>query len=686
MPIRILLVLGAVLLALHAHAAPAEGPSRAFTGEDLFRLEVATDPQIAPDGRSVVYVRRSNDIMTDRARNTLWIIDVPAGTQAPLVAGPGSHMQPRWSPDGSRLAYISTGEEGAGAQLHVRWMKSGATVRLTGLPERPRNIAWSPDGRRIAYTMFVPDAPAALGRAPKRPDGAKWAEPLQVIDSVVYRIDGGGYLKPGHEQLFWIPAEGGAPVQLTFGAHSVRGGIAWAPDGRSVLFGANLSGDWQRDLLETELHEIDVDTRERRTLTHRKGPDNAPAVSPDGRWIAWIGFDDRELGYQNRQLNLMRRDGSGRRVLGATLDSSVGDPVWAADSRAVYASYDERGGTRVARFGLDGSVRVVADGLTGDGLDRPYTGGDFSVARNGTIAFTRGSTERPSDVWIARGRDARQLTRLNDSLLAGKRLGKVEAMPVVSPDGLAIDAWLVLPPGFDPARRYPLILEIHGGPYAAYAPAFSTDYQLYAAAGYVVLYANPRGSTSYGEAFANRIEKAYPGKDYDDLMAAVDTAIARGFVDADNLFVTGGSGGGVLTAWIVGMTDRFRAAATQKPVIDWSSFVLTADMSPLFARYWFGAYPWEDPDAYWKRSPLSLVGNVKTPTLVVVGSEDYRTPVSESEQYYMALQLRGVPTALVKVPGASHGGIAARPSQSAAKASAILAWFDRYRRHASGTD
>jgi dipeptidyl aminopeptidase/acylaminoacyl peptidase len=237
----------------------------------------------------------------------------------------------------------------------------------------------------------------------------------------------------------------------------------------------------------------------------------------------------------------------------------------------------------------------------------------------------------------------------------------------------------VTPPNFDPSKKYPLILEIHGGPFSAYGPTFATDMQLYAAAGYVVVYSNPRGSTSYGEAFANEIDRNYPSHDYDDLMSVVDAAVARGFVDDKRLYVTGGSGGGVLTAWIVGKTDRFRAAATQKPVINWTSEVLTTDGYTFMAAYWFGKMPWEDPQAYWARSPLSLVGNVKTPTLVVVGEQDDRTPPSEADQYFAALQLRGVPTGLVRVHGASHGGIAARPSQSAAKAQAILGWFDRYK-------
>jgi len=676
-------VLLAALVALPAFAATPTGPSRTLTGADLFQLEVAADPQIAPDGKTIVYVRRANDIMTDRTRSSLWSIDLASGEQTPLVTGSGSYSQPRWSPDGTRLAYMASSPGKGGAQLFVRWMKTNATTRVTGMPEAPRGMAWSPDGKRIAYTMLVPAKPAKLGEAPTKPAGAEWAKPLDVIDAVVYRTDEGGYLKPGHAQVFWVAADGGAPIQLTDGAHNIRGSLSWLADGSAVVFSANLGADWQRDISNTEVHAVALATRQVRTLTQRKGPDDAPSVSPDGKWIAYVGFDDKYLGYQNRSLSVMRVDGSDNRVLTASLDRSVGNPRWAADSRSIYVSYGERGGTSVARVQLDGSMRTLVTDLTGSGLDRPYSGGEFSVSRDGSVAFTRGTTLQPSNVWSTRGDKPRQWTQLNAALLGSKTLGSVQPLAVTGFDQLPIDAWMVTPPDFDPTHKYPLILEIHGGPFSAYGPTFSTDDQLYAAAGYVVVYANPRGSTGYGEEFANKIDKAYPGHDYDDLMAVVDAAIAKGSVDAQNLFVTGGSGGGVLTAWIVGKTDRFRAAAAQKPVINWASFVLTSDMTPMFARYWFGNFPWEDPSGYWARSPLSLVGNVKTPTLVVVGADDHRTPVSESEQYYEALQLRGIPTALVKVPGANHGGLAARPSQSAAKAAAILAWFGRYRSDAA---
>lgn len=675
-PLAILFAASA--LAAPAAAAPAAGPTRYLSGSDLFSLEWGSDPQISPDGRTIAYVRESNDIMTDKARPTIWLIDVATGQQHPLLAGSGAYFSPRWSPDGTRLAYVAA-EEGS-PQLYVRWMNSGESARITGLPNSPSALAWSPDGRRIAYSMFVPDDAPKLGNAPAKPEGAKWAEPLQLIDKVTYRFDAAGYLKPGYRQIFWVPADGGAPTQLTFGATNAGGQVSWAPDSRSIVFSADLSPNWEREPLQSEVYRVSIDGGAPVALTNRYGPDNSPVVSPDGRYIAWVGFDDKHLGYQDSRLSVMNIDGSNKRVLTNSLDRSVSSPVWAADSRSVYVQVEDRGVDKVERVGLDGSIHEVAGDMGFGEIDRPYAGGDFSVSKNGIVALTSGDPLHPNQIAVASGGRVRRLTQLSSSLLDSKVLGQVQKLPVRSEyDQRPIDAWMVTPPDYDPARKYPLILEIHGGPFSAYGPQFSTDDQLYAAHGYVVVYSNPRGSTSYGEEFANLIDKAYPGHDYDDLMSVVDAAIGTGHVDPNNLFVTGGSGGGVLTSWIVGKTDRFRAAAAQKPVIDWASWGLTADIASFSSPYWFAKRPWEDPMGYWQRSPLSLVGNVKTPTIVVVGSEDYRTPDSEAEQFYEALQLRGVPTMLVKVPGASHETLTDRPSQSAAKASAILAWFDRYR-------
>jgi dipeptidyl aminopeptidase/acylaminoacyl peptidase len=674
---RTLAPLAVLFAATAAISAPQTGPTRYFTGADLFNLEVATDPQISPDGKTIAYVRQTTDVMTDRMRNTIWLVDVATGQQRPLLAGPGSYSSPVWSPDGGRLAYVAS--EGGSAQLYVRWMTSGESARITGLPNSPNSLAWSPDGQRIAYSMFVPDDGARLGSTPAKPEGAKWADPLEFINAVTYRADGAGYFKPGYQQIFWVPADGGSPRQLTFGATNAGGQVSWTPDGQFVLFAANLAKDWERQPNQAEIYRLSISGGTPIALTNRPGPDFSPVVSPDGRLVAYLAAEDNGKFYARPDLYVMNLDGTGSRNLTASLDRGIEGAVWAADGRSVYVTYPDHGKNRVSRVGLDGSVRLIADGLTGSGLDRPYTGGEFSVAKNGAVAVTMAGYDRPSDLGIATGNGAlRRLTNFNTQLDA-KAMGQLRKLPVTSSfDQRPIDAWMILPPDFDPAKRYPLILEIHGGPQSAYGPNFSTDAQLYAAAGYIVLYTNPRGSTSYGEAFTNLIDKEYPGHDYDDLMSAVDAAIAGGNVDPSNLFVTGGSGGGVLTAWIVGKTDRFRAAATQKPVINYLSFALTTDFAAGFSPSWRKERPWEDPMTYWKYSPLSLVGNVKTPTLVVVGGDDYRTPVSESEQYYTALQTRGVPTALVKVPGVGHG-ITARPSQSAAKASAIIAWFEKYR-------
>jgi dipeptidyl aminopeptidase/acylaminoacyl peptidase len=665
-------------LLLFLTAAPAfaqDAPSRVFTGADLFNLEQASDPQISPDGSRIAYVRRSGDIMTDRMRSTIWLIDTRTGAQTPLAAGPGQHSSPRWSADGGRLAYVSTAE-GSAPQLHVRWMASGETARITGMPDSPKAIAWSRDGRQIAYLMRVPAQPLKLGSAPAKPEGATWAPPLEVIDRVTYRSDDAGYVKPGFDHVFVVDADGGAPRQVTFGSFADAGPLSWTPDGRSIVFSSNRRADWEREPQDSEVFAVDVASGAMTQLTKRFGPDAAATVSPDGSRIAYLGFDDTRRSNQNTVLYVMDRNGSGARALTSTLDRSIDSVVWGRDGRSLYVSYDDQARKKVARVTLDGRMTVLTDALAGGAsMDRPYTGGSFTVSDGGALAYTAGTATRPADVYLGE----RRLTRLNDTALANKTMGELRPLAVKAKDGRTIDSWLILPPNYREGARVPLILEIHGGPHTAYGPFFATDNQLYAAGGYAVLYTNPRGSTSYGAEFANLIDKNYPSEDADDLMAAVDAAIAAGVADPNNLFVTGGSGGGVLTSWLIGKTDRFKAAATQKPVINWVSEALTMDNTGFTSRYWFAKQPWEDPMSYWNRSPLSLVGNVKTPTLVVVGADDYRTPVSESEQYYAALQIRGVPTALVKVPGVGHGNFTSRPSQSAAKAAAILAWFDRYR-------
>ena len=365
-----------------------------------------------------------------------------------------------------------------------------------------------------------------------------------------------------------------------------------------------------------------------------------------------MGFDDRQLGYQATQLYVMDSDGSHPHSLTAALDRDAMSPRWLSDSKQLVFQYDDHGTTKIAAIDLSGKMRALADGVGGSDVTRPYSGGSFSIAPNGRFAFTKASATSPPV--LATGTSARDITTfgsLSANLLGQRTLGALEEINFdSSTDHRKMQGWIVKPPGFDPAKKYPFVLEIHGGPFAMYAPSFAAEIQLYAAAGYVVLYMNPRGSTGYGEEFGNLIHHDYPDKDYDDLMSGVDAVIGRGYIDTQRLFVTGGSGGGVLTAWIVGHTDRFRAAVVVKPVINWTSFVLTGDMNNFFYRYWFGEFPWDDVQAYWKRSPLAYVGNVKTPTMLMTGEADYRTPSSEAEQFYQALKLRKIDTARCAFP------------------------------------
>ncbi len=671
--------LGAVAVFLSFAAGAADMPeSRRLHSIDVFQLEYADDVQISPDGNRIVYVRTSYDIMSDRARRNLWVVNADGSNNRPLRSEAKNFMSPRWSPDGARLAYVSAAD--GSPQLYVRWMDSGQTALLTNLVKAPGAIAWSPDGKSIAFTQLVPYDKAPLAKAPPKPEGAQWAPPVKVVDSMVYRADGEGYLENGYSHVFVVSAEGGTPRQVTDGNFHHNGPLSFSPDGKRVVFSANRADDWELDPIESEVYSVDLQTLKLQQLTSRDGPDNSPVVSPDGKRIAYLGFDDKLQGYQVTHLYVADIDGQNSRVVTASFDRDIENPKWGADNRSLYFAFDERGVKKLGVATLDGKVSTLAEGLGGTDLGRPYTSGMYSVARNGRVAFTVNSPSRPADVAVAMNGATRTLTALNDDLFGNKTLGAVQEISwKSSADQREIQGWVITPPDFDASKKYPLILEIHGGPFTAYGPNYSTELQLMAAAGYVVLYTNPRGSTSYGEEFGNLIHHAYPGNDYDDLMSGVDELLKTGYVDEQNLFVTGGSGGGVLTAWIVGKTDRFRGAVVAKPVINWSSFVLTSDVTPFFYKYWFGAQPWEQPEAYWKRSPLSLVGNVKTPTMLLTGEADYRTPIGESEQYYQALKLRKVDTMMVRIPEASHGMVS-RPSNLIAKVDNILAWFERYRK------
>jgi dipeptidyl aminopeptidase/acylaminoacyl peptidase len=375
----------------------------------------------------------------------------------------------------------------------------------------------------------------------------------------------------------------------------------------------------------------------------------------------------------------MDLDGKNIRILSEDLDGDGNNLMWASDSKSIYYAYDERGIRKIGRATIKGKLSSVIAGLGGTTIGRPYLSGGFH-ALNNIIAFTHGTSDRPANVAMIIDDQIKILTNLNEDILAHRELGTVNEIKYQSSfDGQEIQGWYITPPDFDPAKKYPLILEIHGGPHLAYGPYFSAELQIMAAAGYIVFYDNYRGSLSYGEDFALLLQYKYSSKeDFADHMSGIDSLIELGFVDDTNLFIAGGSAGGIATAYAVGLTDRFNAAVAAKPVINWLSKPLTADSMVGQIYHQFPGPPWEHLEHYWKRSPLSLMGNVTTPTMLLTGEDDRRTPISETEQFYQALRLRGIDSAMVRLPDTSHG-IASRPSRLITKVDHILAWFERYK-------
>ncbi len=644
---------------------------------DIFNMEYVSDPQISPDGKQIIYVRNFKDVMTDKNLSNLWIVNFDGSQNRPLTSGNQNDFAPKWSHDGKKIVFKSNMQDQK-MKLFMMWMDTRETVALLNIPQSPGAVSWSYDDKFLAFSMFVPKKANSIIKLPAKPEGAKWNKPPIYIDQMDYRGDGQGYLKNGNDQLFVLSTDGGSPRQLTSSDYD-HGAPIWSMDNRKLYFSGNLKEDHEFEPANNEIYELRLSDGEIKALTSRKGPDFGPVLSPDGKTIAYLGFDDRYQGYQLTNLYLMNVDGSGSVEVSTGLDRDIESPQWAGDGKGLYFRYDDRGDTKIAYVTRGGKVSTLADNLGGLSLGRPYNASSYTVSKNGNLAFTLGGTDHPADLAVKNSKTQNRLTRLNQDLFSYRKLGEVSELTWKSSyDQREIQGWMVTPPDFDPNKKYPLILEIHGGPFASYGSVFSAEVQLYAAAGYVVLYTNPRGSTSYGEEFGNLIHHDYPNHDYEDLMSGVDAVLAKGIIDENRLYVTGGSGGGVLTAWIVGKTNRFKAAVVAKPVINWYSFVLYADGLSFFHKYWFPNKPWEDPSNYLKRSPITYVGNIETPTMLLTGEEDFRTPIAESEQFYAALKLEKVETAMVRIPGASHG-IANRPSNLVAKIASVLAWFDKYK-------
>ncbi len=650
-----------------------------YQGMDIFDLEFVSDPRISPNGKQVVYTLNSNDIMTDKTKSNLWVIDVDgsANSNRPLLSGKNSYSSARWSPQGDRIAYLSA--EGGSTQIYIRWMDTGQTALISDLRKSPSSLTWSPDGQFIAFTMSVEADKTKIIKKRAQPKGAKWSKPAIVIDSVRYQRDGRGIVPNAFSQVFVVPANGGSERQLTTGKYQHNGPLSWSNDSKSIMFATNRNPDWERQTIESDVFTINL-MGELTQITDEPGAEFAPTYSPNGKKIAYLKTANNPVSYNRTTLVVMDSDGEDPKVLTDSLDQNIDVFDWAGNSQSLYFGFDQRAVRQVSQVSLKGKITSKVKGLSGVSNGRPYVSGSYTVSANDVIAYTKGSAYRPADLAVYKAKKSRTLTQVNEDLLGHKTLGEVhEIIYNSSLDQQEIQGWYITPPDFDPSKKYPLIIEIHGGPWLAYGPTFSAELQQMATAGYVVFYDNHRGSKGYGTDFAMLLHEKYSSPDdFADHMSGVDAVIAKGFIDDKNLFITGGSAGGIATAYAVGLTDRFNAAVAAKPVINWVSKTLTADSSIGQIRHQFPGMPWEHHEHYWQRSPLSLVANVKTPTMLLTGENDRRTPISETEQFYQALQLLNVDTMMVRIPGSPHG-IAGRPSRLLTKVDHILAWFKRYR-------
>ncbi|SEL73265.1 acylaminoacyl-peptidase [Colwellia chukchiensis] len=675
----LIIVLSILLLPISSIANDNTPPSKRFTAMRVFDIEYATDPQISPDGKTIAYVRHTMDRMQDKDIGRIWLLNTENEMHWPLTENQVASHSPRWSPDGKRLLFIS--KHKTQAELRVFHLANKQSMALAPyLISAPSRATWSPDGQLIAFNMFVKAKKPSFASAVSQPDGAQWNDAVKVYDELIFRFDGMGYLPKGTNQVFTLPIEGGTPRQLTHSDVDME--VSSWLNNETILVTGNTAKDRDLDFIESEIYAIAMGDLSITPLTTRDGPDAGAIVSPNGKYIAYIGYDDKVLSYQQSNLYIMNSDGSNSREIAADFPGSIAQIKWESTSKSLLFSSEDQGNINLYRTDLKGKVIKLFTGIGGGSIGRPYANGSFSVSQQSKakIAYMAGFSDRPAEIGLSdhRGKKQKILTKLNDDLLPYLDMASVQELKVKSShDGKEIQAWVAFPPDFKADGSFPMILEIHGGPYTMYGPYFASEMQRYAAEGYVTVWANPRGSTGYGEDFALAIDRAYPGNDYHDLMTVVDEVIARNYVDDKRLFVTGGSGGGILTAWIVTKTQRFAAAAAIKPVINWMTMALVGDIAPFVRRHWIREDPWSNPEAFLKFSPISYVDKVKTPTLLMVGEEDYRTPTWEAEQFYTALKMLSVDTALIRVPSAPHY-IAARPSLLIAKTDNIMAWFAKY--------
>ena len=726
---RIVLTATLLIAFITSAASEAIAQKRNITEKDLFDFTWIGDPQMSPDGSRVVFVRVTVNDKKDGYKTSLWSVP-SAGNEAPRQLTRGDRdSSPRWSPDGRSIVFIRGGEKDGkpepGQLCMLPMAGGGDSFVFTDLPKGASNPEWSPDGKTIAFASSsnpedlakhekkkrkeeeqkkaadaaaVSPSPAKTGDKPKADEPEERESDIQVITQAVFRRDNEGFIDPKRPPHIWVvsaPAsadEKVQPKQLTSGRFEEEN-FFWSKDGKTMYFASLRVDEPYYQLPRTELYSVAATGGEPVKINTFEMNAGTFSLSPDGKQIAFVASTTEPVNSYT-QPDLWVADlmpNAKPRNLTAGLDFDIGrgltgdnappraggpgGPIWTADGRGILDVVGKEGRNNVTRF--DATTGAPTEITRGNqGVLRFRASADRSK-----IAYTLSTPTMVNELFVAdaSGNQPRQITRVNEALFSKLNLTEPEEIWYESFDGKRVHTWAQKPPGFDPKKKYPLILNIHGGPHAAYGYIFSHEFQWMAAKGYVVLYPNPRGSTTYGQEFGNIIQHNYPGDDYKDLMAGVDEVVRRGYVDTEKLGVTGGSGGGLLTNWTIGQTDRFAAAVSQRDIADWEAWWYTADFT-LFQPTWFKGAPFNEQEDFRKRSPITYINNVKTPLMLILGEADYRTPPSSGgDQMFRALKFRKIPTVMVRFPGESHElSRSGKPWHRIERLQHIVGWFDKW--------
>ncbi len=682
-------------------AVGASAQKRNITEKDLFDFNWVADPQISPDGSTVAFVKVTVNAKKDGYDTSIWSVST-SGNEEPhrLTSGAGD-LTPRWSPDGKYLAFVRpTIKDGRpdAPQLFMLSMSGGDAFQFTSLPRGAGGPTWSPDGKWIAFgNSQNADEMARAGKpAPPPPDGHE--SDVRVITRATYRSNGGGYIENTHPNHVWvIPAPHTAedkpvPKQITSGNFS-EGNLVWSNDGAMMYFTSRHVLEPEYELGSTEIYSVASAGGTPTLLTTIDVGAGGLTLSPDGKRFAFVASTNQPVqSYTQTDLWVMDAAvGAKPKNLTTGFDFDVaggvggdnapprggggGNPIWTLDGKGIIIGYGKEGKANLAMF--DAASGKMTDVTAGN----QSVSGFRSTADAAKFVYTVSTPTRITDLYVLDRKtgQSKQITRTNDALFAKLNLTEPEEIWYKSFDGKNIQAWIQKPPNFDPSKKYPLILNIHGGPHSAYGFVFDHEFQWMAAKGYVVLYPNPRGSTTYGQDFGNIIQYKYPGDDYKDLMAGVDEVIKRGYIDDKKLGVTGGSGGGLLTNWTVTQTQRFQAAVSQRDISDWANWWYTADFTQ-FQPSWFKGAPFEDVEGFKNRSPITFIKNVTTPMMFILGEADYRTPpTAGGEEMFRALKYRKIPTVMVRFPNESHElSRSGQPWHRIERLEHIVGWFDKW--------